>query len=142
MATRLKVLIDLDIILDVLQNRESFYEKSAQLLAGAEIGSIDGYVAAHNLTTLYYLVARYLGPKEARLTIQQLLSFLKVAPVDQTVIEQALVLNYADFEDAVLMMAAVQAGADYVATRNIQDFKIGPLPALMPVELLGLVQGE
>jgi hypothetical protein len=44
-----------------------------------------------------------------------------------------------DFEDAVQMMAAVQADAQYLVTRNVQDYKAGPLPALQPVELLALV---
>ena len=47
--------------------------------------------------------------------------------------------SYDDFEDAVQMMAAVQAGAQYVVTRNVQDYKAGPLPALQPAELLAMV---
>jgi hypothetical protein len=63
-----------------------------------------------------------------------------IAPVDQSVIEAALVLSYSDFEDAVLMMAAVNAGIDYVVSRNTQDFQGGPLTALTPAELLSLIQ--
>jgi hypothetical protein len=44
-----------------------------------------------------------------------------------------------DFEDAVQMMAAVRMGADYVITRNPRDYKEGPLPALLPAELLALL---
>jgi hypothetical protein len=36
-------------------------------------------------------------------------------------------------------MAAVQAGAQYLVTRNVRDYKAGPLPALQPAELLALV---
>jgi predicted nucleic acid-binding protein len=140
MATKLKVLIDLDILLDVLQRREPFYEKSAQVLASAELRSIEGHVAAHNLTTLFYLVARYLGAEQAQLALLQLLIFLFVAPVDQAVIERALVLSFTDFGEAVVMMAAVQAGADYVVSRDTQGFKRGPLPALTPAELLSIIQ--
>jgi hypothetical protein len=59
--------------------------------------------------------------------------------VDGSTIEGALNLPYRDFEDAVQMMAAVQAGAQYLVTRNIRDYKAGPLPALQPAELLALV---
>jgi hypothetical protein len=37
------------------------------------------------------------------------------------------------------MMAAVQTAAQYIVTRNVQDYKAGPLPALQPVELLTMV---
>jgi hypothetical protein len=69
----------------------------------------------------------------------ELLQFLSVAAVDQTVVEQSLNLPYKDFEDAVQMMAAVRSGADYLITRNVRDFKAGPLPALTPAEFLALL---
>jgi hypothetical protein len=62
------------------------------------------------------------------------------AAVDQAVIEQALNLPYKDFEDAVQMMAAVRSGAEYLVTRNVQDFKAGPLPVIQPVELLAILR--
>jgi hypothetical protein len=37
------------------------------------------------------------------------------------------------------MAAAVQAGSQYLVTRNPRDYKIGLLPVLQPAELLALV---
>lgn len=139
MATKLSVLIDLNVILDVLQRREPFYAMSARVLACAETGIVEGWVAAHSVTTLFYLLAKYQSADQARVTLSELLSFLSVAAVDQAVIEQALKLPYRDFEDAVQMMAAVRTGAEYLVTRNVQDYESGPLPAIRPAELLPLV---
>ena len=139
MAGKLKVLIDLNLILDVLQRRESFYATSARVLACAETGVVEGLVAAHTMTTLFYLIAKDRSPEVARIALTELLRFLSIAAVDHTTIEQALNLPYGDFEDAVQMMAAVQAGAQYVITRNAQDYQAGPLPALQPAELLALL---
>ena len=77
--------------------------------------------------------------ERGRVTLTELLRFLTVAMVDQATIEGALNLPDRDFEDAVQMMAAAQAGAQYLVTRNIEDYRMGPLPALLPAELLGLV---
>ena len=139
MAARLKVLFDLNIILDVLQRREPFYTMSARVLAFAEAGLVEGWVAAHSLTTLFYLLARHQSTHQARVVLTQLLGFLSVAAVDQTVIEQALNLPYPDFEDAVQMMAAVRAGMHYLVTRDAADYRSGPLPVLQPAELATLV---
>jgi predicted nucleic acid-binding protein len=139
MAARFSVLIDLNVILDVLQRREPFYAASARVLACAETGIVEGWVAAHSLTTLFYLLTRYQSADQARVTLSELLSFLSVAAVGQAVIEQALRLPYHDFEDAVQMMAAVRAGVGYLVTRNVRDYESGPLPALQPAELLPLV---
>ena len=139
MATRYRVLIDLNLILDVLQQREPFYLLSARVLAAAETGLIEGYVAAHTLTTLFYLIAKDQSPETARVSLTELLQFLAVAAVDQDTIEQALTLPYNDFEDAVQMTSAVQVGAKYLVTRDVRDYKAGPLAVLQPAELLALL---
>jgi hypothetical protein len=133
--------IDIIILLDVLQRRGDFYPLSARVLASAELGEIDGMVAAHGLATLFYLLRKYTGVEQARINLAQLLLFLSVAPVDQAVIEHALNLLYDDFEAAVQMSAGVHAGADYLVTRDPGGFKPGPLGALRPAELLALIQG-
>ena len=139
MAAKLKVLIDLDVILDVLQRRQPFYDISARVLAAVETGQVEGWIAAHSITTLFYLYTKHQSAEQARIKIGELLSILPVAAVDQTVIEQALTLPFRDFEDAVQMMAAVHADAQYLITRNVPDYKGGPIPALDPAELLTLV---
>ena len=88
-ADNLQVLFDLNIILDVLQERKDFYDFSARLLAYAETGVIQGWLAAHTVTTLFYLIAKDKSPEQARVTLTSLLQFLKTAPVDQNTIEQA-----------------------------------------------------
>jgi len=139
MAPRPSVLFDLDVILDVLQQREPFFDMSARALGSAESGRVRGWVAAHSLTTLFYLLAKHQSAEQARVALTGLMAILSVAQVDQDVIEQALNLPYSDFEDAVQMMAAVRSGAGYLITRNVQDYKAGPLPALQPAELLALL---
>ena len=139
MASKLKVLFDLNIILDVLQEREPFYEIAAQLLAHAETGKIQGFVAPHSLTTLFYLIQKDQSTAHAKVTITNLLQILKIAAVDQSTIEQALSLSYKDFEDAVQMMAAVQCKAVYLVTRNIKDFQPAPLSVIQPSELLAII---
>ncbi|MFC2015342.1 PIN domain-containing protein [Chloroflexota bacterium] len=139
MAAEPKVLIDLNVILDVLQRREPFYELSARVLAAAETGMVEGWIAAHSVTTLFYLLARYQSAERARVALTDLLTFLSVAAVDHVVIEQALNLPYPDFEDAVQMMAAVRSGVQYLVTRNVRDYGLGPLPVLQPAELVALV---
>jgi predicted nucleic acid-binding protein len=137
MASKHRVMIDLNVILDVLQKRAPFYETSAALLAAAEIGYIQGYIAAHSVTTLFYLIQKGRSSSEARATITNLLQFLKISAVDQATIEQALNLDYRDFENAVQMMSAVQCKADYLITRNIKDYQPALLPVVQPVDFLG-----
>ena len=54
MPNKPSILIDLNVLLDVLQKREPFYQASAELLAAVETGQVEGYIAAHSVTTLFY----------------------------------------------------------------------------------------
>ena len=137
MADKPGILIDLNIILDVLQERSPFYMPAASLLAAVETGKIDGYIAAHSITTLFYLLEKDKGKAEAKAAITNLLQIVKIATVDQATIEQALNLDLADFEDAVQMMAAVQSKLDCLVTRNVKDFQPALLPIMQPVDFLG-----
>ena len=137
MASKSKVMLDLNVVLDVLQKREPFYEMSAAMLAAVETGKVEGYLAAHSVTTLFYLIQKGKSSADARATITNLLQFLKIAAFDQSAVEQALNLDYRDFEDAVQMIAAIQCKADYLITRNIKDYKPALLPVIQPVDFLG-----
>lgn len=136
MAAKPVVLLDLNIILDVLQNREPFYETSVQVLAGVETGLLTGYLAAHSVTTLFYLIQKDQSASAARAAMTELLQFLKIAPVNQDTIDQALNLDYPDFEDAVQMISALQCKADYLITRNNADYQPPLVPVLKPVDFL------
>jgi len=136
---KIQVLFDLNILLDVLQERKEFYDFSARLLALAETGTIQGWLAAHSVTTLYYLIARDKSPEQARVTLTSIMQFLKIASVDQSTIEQALNLPYRDFEHAVQMIAALQIPADYLVTRNVRDYQPSPLIVIQPVDLLAVL---
>lgn len=139
MAAKVRVLLDVNILLDVLQKREPFYTASACVMTYAETKQIDGMMAAHTVTTLFYLIAKDQSAARARVILTDLLQLLSVVAVDSMTIEQALNLSYKDFEDAVQMVAALQAGAQYLVTRNPRDYQAGPLPVLQPAELIALM---
>jgi predicted nucleic acid-binding protein len=137
MANKPCILIDINVLLDVLQKREPFFETSAGLLAAVEAGHVWGYIAAHSITTLFYLIQKGRSSADARATITNLLQFIKIVPVDQSTIEQALNLDFRDFEDAVQMISAVQSKVDCLVTRNIKDYQPALLPVMQPVDFLG-----
>ena len=57
----MKVLLDTNVVLDVLANREPFVADSAAVLSLVEDRKAEGFVAAHSVTTLYYLLRREVG---------------------------------------------------------------------------------
>jgi predicted nucleic acid-binding protein len=131
--------LDANVVLDVLQRRDPWFDDAAAVMAAAENGRLRGMIAGHALTTVFYLYAKHTSRETARMRVAELLRVLGVAPVDDAVARFALALPHADFEDAVLVSAAENAGADYVVTRDTSIFAAGPVSAVTPGEMLALL---
>ncbi|MFZ3069632.1 MAG: PIN domain-containing protein [Anaerolineaceae bacterium] len=142
MVNKPSVLIDLNIILDVLQKYEPFFENSAGLLAAVETGLVDGYVAAHSVTMLFYLIQKAKSSADARAVITNLMQFIKIVPVDQRTLEQSLNLDFRDFEDAVQMISVLRCKADCLIARNIKGYQPALLPVMQPVEFLAALEQD
>lgn len=136
----MKAVFDTNVVLDVLLEREPFLQQSAAALSLAEAGKIEGYLAATTFITLEYLAAKKLGRLGALSQLKQLLTFLKVARVDDSVVRVAIEANPRDFEDAIIASAAVAAGIESIVTRDGKGFSQFPVSPFLPsvlVERLG-----
>lgn len=131
----MKVLFDTNVVLDLLLDRVPFSLDAAQCLSMVELGKVEGWLCATTVTTLHYLIRKSGGTKKALESISLLLSLFEIAPVDKTVLEQALRLPFRDFEDAVLHEAARLNSVDMIVTRNVGDFRHATIPVRLPCNL-------
>ena len=136
----MKVLFDTNVVLDVLLEREPFSEHAAYMMSKVERSEISGFLCATTVTTIYYLLSRFLGKEKAGKSIHSIVSLFEIASVNRVVIENALKSNFADFEDAVVSESARHAGVEYIITRNVVDFKKSKIPAYTPTEFLGILE--
>ncbi len=135
-----RVLLDVNVVLDVLADRKPFAEEAAALFGVIEAGALHGFVAAHTITTLHYLLARHLGKAKTRRVLMDLLQLLRVVEVDEDRLRHALGLNWTDFEDAVQAACAEKAEADYLVTRDKKGYTKSAVRPVTPAELLVLIQ--
>ncbi len=135
----MKLLLDINIILDVVLAREPWAGDAARLLSAAEEGRVAGFIAGHTVTTVHYLVSRERDARAAATAVTDLLRIARVVPLGDADFQQALALGLADFEDAVQAAAALQIGADALVTRNGRDFRGIPVPVRTPGEILPLL---
>jgi predicted nucleic acid-binding protein len=129
-------LVDTNIVLDVMLGREPHLPDSAAVLAAVETSRCAGLLSATTVTTIHYIAERHIESAATLVKIAHLLRLFGVAPVNQAVLGSALGLGMEDFEDAVLHEAAVQAGADCIVTRNVDDFVLARIPVYTPAQFL------
>lgn len=136
-----RVLLDLNILLDVLLDLRPHSESTLAFWAEALRAEVQVLVPAHGVTTVYYATARQRPSAFARAAVTELLTVAGIAPVDEGTLRRALALDWPDFEDAVCAAAAEATSCDLLVTRDAAGFKDSPVLAVDPVTALSLVRG-
>ena len=135
----MRVLVDTDVVLDVILARKSWVAEATDLLDRMARRELEGFVAAHAVTTVFYVVERERDRRAALTAVGDLLSIVGVAEVGIADFQRALTLGLKDFEDAVQVAASLRVGADFLVTRNARDYKGAPVAVKAPGELLALL---
>lgn len=135
-----RVLFDTNVILDFLLERKPFFREATIALDIVAQGKVSGYVAAHAITTIFYILSRKVGPKKTTEIVAELLQKLSVAAVTENIIQQAIHSDFKDFEDAVTHYAAIEEKASLIVTRNAKDFSCGQIPVALPEVFIAEVE--
>jgi len=138
----MRLFLDTNVILDVLADRDPWFRDSAAVLSLVDDPGVDGFLAAHSVTTLCYLASKPLGPDQTTAALLDLLDHLTVTPLDQDLLVRALSLGWPDPEDAVQAISAQRAKADYLVTRNASDFGSSTVPVVTPSQLLAVLRSS
>lgn len=133
----MKVLIDTNIILDYLLEREPFLQDAELLFDAIDSGRVIGYVTATTLTNIFYIARRQTQSVElARQAISTTLAIMVICSVNRAILESALASGLTDFEDAVQIFCAVYQGLEAIVTRDLQGFSSSAIPVLSVRQLL------
>lgn len=131
------LLIDTNVIIDVLQNRLRFVEASERVMTLIYEGKYKGVIAAHSITNLWYILRKVYSQDKRRELLMNLMHYFEVSSVNKQKLINALDRSdFLDFEDCIQDECAAELGADFIITRNIQDFKNSKVPALTPEEFI------
>lgn len=132
-----KVFVDTSIIVDLIADRKPFSKFSIEIFEKAGRKEIQLFTSSHSIATTHYLLKKYLEEKQLREVIYNVLAFVQIIAIDEDIIKRGLKSKRKDFEDALQMLCAYNIEKlDYIATRNIKDFKYSEIPAFPPDELL------
>lgn len=117
------IFIDTDIILDLIQKREPYYNDAIRLFSLVEEKQVVGYVSPLIFANLYYILRKTDSKLFAIQTLVRLKALVRVITLDEKIIELALSSGFKDFEDAIQYYAALRVKLKYLITRNKADYK-------------------
>jgi predicted nucleic acid-binding protein len=132
-----RVLIDTNIVLDFLLQREPFFQETELLFQAIDAGQFIGYVTATTLTDIFYISRKHTrSVEQARQAVLETMTAMIICPIDRAVLELAFNSGLLDFEDAVQIFGAVAQGLDAILTRDNKGFLSSPIPVFSIQELL------
>ena len=136
----MRVLLDTNILIDYIARRPSFVENAKAILKLCTEKQIDGCIAAHSVTNAFYILRKDITDDERRKVLSRLCRLLTVVGIDKEKLISALENDdFSDVEDCLQTECAKEFKADYIVTRNINDFKNSAVPAILPDEFLKTV---
>jgi predicted nucleic acid-binding protein len=131
-----KLLVDTNIVIDLLSKRAEFFQEAQELFTLADNKKVELFVSALTFANTHYLLSKYQKLDDARKTLIKFKVLVNVSPLDDKIVELALVSDFNDFEDAIQYHTALENKIDIIITRNKKDFKNSKLPILTAKEYL------
>ena len=133
------LLIDTNILLDVMMERQEFVKDSSMIWKLCETEGVTGYISALTITNLVYIMRKKLDPKKIADIISLLRMIFVFTDLGVPDINLASGMEWNDCEDAVQSATAYRVHADYIVTRNTRDFADSRVPAFTPNEILNRI---
>lgn len=140
----MKAILDTNIVVDVLQRREPWFQDGAVIFRAIAVKQIEGCLTAKQITDLYFFSGKQFKGEEnvdvkARQVIGKLLAIFSLIDTLGIDCQNALGNENGDYEDAVLIESAVRTGADCIVTRNPEHFKTSRVPVYAPDQFVSVI---
>ena len=137
-----RLFIDTNIILNLLGERDLFYEAVAKLATLADRGKVTLVVSPISFATVNYFLSKFETSQIAREKLRKFKILTEVCQLDEHIIDKGLNSSFKDFEDSLQYFSAVDSGCEIIITRNGKDFKNSLLPVMTANEFLKSFQQD
>lgn len=133
------VLIDTNVLLDFLLGRDPYFSNADKIIKLCAEQKIQGFMAAHSIPNMFYILRKDMSMETRREVLLNLCDILAIEAIDSVKVIAALKNSaFIDLEDCLQSDCAEEIKADYIVTRNIKDFEISEIPAILPEDFLKL----
>jgi len=132
----MNILVDTNVVLDILLNRQPWYKNSALIFGLSQQNIIKSYVSASSITDIFYITQKEQSKIAAKEALKRILQVFYPATVTDRNIYQALKLEWEDFEDSLQYLVGEDLSVDYIVTRNVKDFALSSIETVTPEQFI------
>ena len=136
----MKILIDTNIILDLIQSREPFSENASKIINSCVKKENEGYISAHSLSDIFFILRKDKTVEERKALILNLCSFFIVIPEDKNFYTAVCQNNnWNDLEEGFQMKCTDFEKLDYIVTRDAgKGFNNSPVKVISAENFLNV----
>lgn len=132
-----RILIDTNVLLDYLLEREPFFEDAKKVILLCTDGNAKGCIAAHSISNMFFILRKDYSAKERREVLLNLCKIFDIEGIDKAKLISGLQNEtFPDFEDCLQMECAKSFGSEYIVTRNVSDYLSSEVKAITPKDYL------
>jgi predicted nucleic acid-binding protein len=132
-----KLFIDTNIVIDLLAEREPFYEDAAKLFSLSDKNKVKLSVSSLTFANTNYLLQKTNSASTAKEILRKFKILTEVLSLNDKIIDLALNdSGFGDFEDAIQYYSAIENSQEILITRNLKDFKTSKIPAMTASEFI------
>ena len=140
----MKILLDTNVIVDVLQQREPWRQDGETIFIAAAMKQITACITAKQIADIHYMTRKLFKGQPhvdnlARQVIGKLMTFTELEDTCAADCQTAMGINNNDFEDAMLIASAARESMDYIVTRNTTHFIGSAVPAVTPADFVRIL---
>ncbi|PKP45340.1 MAG: PIN domain nuclease [Bacteroidetes bacterium HGW-Bacteroidetes-11] len=135
------ILLDTNIIIDLLANREPFNQDALRLFSLADRGKVILFTSALSIANVSYVLSKQRNPEDTKQILRKLKLLVRVLSLDEKIINLALNDNeFKDFEDGLQYYSAIENEIDIIVTRNLKDFENSKLAVMSADQLNKIIE--
>lgn len=137
----MRVLLDTNVVVDVLQRREPWFADGQQIFYAVANKQIVGCITAKEAADLHFFSRKQFTGEEnvdakARQVMTKLYALFELIDTLGIDCQNAIAIDNKDYEDAIMIESAARAGLDAIITRNPEHFAPSTVPVYSPREFV------
>lgn len=143
----MKVLLDTNVVLDVLQGRQPWAKDGQQIFYAVANNQIIGCITAKQAADIHFFSRKQFTGEEnvdakARSVLARLFALFELIDTLAVDCQNAIAINNGDFEDAIMIATAQRSHLDGIITRNPDHFAVSSIPVYSPAEFVTLIKNN
>ena len=133
----MKALIDTNVVVDVLQQRQPWCESGNAIFLAAANHVFDGCLTAKEIADIHFFARKQFRGQDnvdaqARNVVAKLMSLFEVIDTLSADCQTAIGIDNNDYEDAIMIASAQRAGVECIITRNPDHYRAAQISIYDP----------